>query len=50
MTLSLPIPASRRGPSQVSLQQCLDYFVREEILEKDDAWYDTSVFEQGSTR
>lgn len=39
MTLSLPIPASRRGPSQVTLQQCIDYFVREEILEKDDAWY-----------
>ncbi|KAM3580487.1 ubiquitin-specific protease doa4 [Umbelopsis sp. WA50703] len=39
MTLSLPIPANRRGPSQVTLQQCLDYFVREEILEKDDAWH-----------
>ncbi|CAO3672678.1 unnamed protein product [Umbelopsis ramanniana] len=39
MTLSLPIPASRRGPSQVTLQQCIDYFVREEILEKDDAWH-----------
>ncbi|KAI7872098.1 hypothetical protein BDF14DRAFT_1756361 [Spinellus fusiger] len=39
MSLSLPIPAKRSGPSSVSLLQCLDYFVKEEILEKEDAWF-----------
>lgn len=38
MSLSLPIPAKSTGPTSVSLYQCLDYFVKEEILEKDDAW------------
>lgn len=37
MSLSLPIPKGN-GSSSVSLYQCLDYFVREEVLEKDDAW------------
>ncbi|KAG0938159.1 hypothetical protein G6F32_009539 [Rhizopus arrhizus] len=39
MSLSLPIPAkSRLKISNVTLYQCLDYFVKEEVLEKDDAW------------
>ncbi|KAI9011013.1 hypothetical protein CLU79DRAFT_709908 [Phycomyces nitens] len=38
MSLSLPIPAKRSGPSSVSLFQCLDYFVKEEVLEKDNSW------------
>ncbi|OAD81118.1 hypothetical protein PHYBLDRAFT_129602 [Phycomyces blakesleeanus NRRL 1555(-)] len=38
MSLSLPIPAKRSGPPSVSLFQCLDYFVKEEVLEKDNAW------------
>ncbi|KAG2212280.1 hypothetical protein INT47_001639 [Mucor saturninus] len=37
MSLSLPIPKNN-GASGVSLYDCLDYFVREEVLEKDDAW------------
>ncbi|KAI9322226.1 hypothetical protein BX666DRAFT_1892794 [Dichotomocladium elegans] len=36
MSLSLPIP---KGKSAVSLYQCLDMFVKEEVLEKDDAWH-----------
>lgn len=40
MYLSLPIPTGR-GMSKVSLTQCLDAFLKEEIMEKDDAW---SVF------
>jgi ubiquitin carboxyl-terminal hydrolase 8 len=38
MSLSLPIPANKSGPASVSLYQCLDYFVKEEVLEKSDAW------------
>lgn len=38
MSLSLPIPAKRSGPASVSIYQCLDYFVKEEILDNDDAW------------
>ncbi|KAF1801412.1 hypothetical protein V8B55DRAFT_1565843 [Mucor lusitanicus] len=38
MSLSLPIPAKRSGPASVSIYQCLDYFVKEEILDHDDAW------------
>lgn len=38
MYLSLPIP-SGRGYSKVTLQQCLDSFVQEEVMEKTDAWY-----------
>ncbi|PLW47368.1 hypothetical protein PCASD_02576 [Puccinia coronata f. sp. avenae] len=37
MYLSLPIP-NKRGISKVSLTQCLDAFLKEEIMEKDDAW------------
>lgn len=38
MTLSLPIPANRKGPDSVSLYQCLDHFVKEEIMEDNEAW------------
>ena len=38
MYLSLPLPQTRH---RVSLQQCLDMFVQEEVMEKADAWYDT---------
>ncbi|KAL8278990.1 hypothetical protein RQP46_008659 [Phenoliferia psychrophenolica] len=37
MPLSVPIP-SGRGVSKVDLQACIASFVREEILDKDDAW------------
>ncbi|EMD39329.1 hypothetical protein CERSUDRAFT_64183 [Gelatoporia subvermispora B] len=37
MYLTLPIPSTRSG-SKVSLQQCLDAFVKEEVMEKSDAW------------
>jgi ubiquitin carboxyl-terminal hydrolase 8 len=36
MYLTLPIPA--KGNSKVTLQQCLDAFVKEEVMEKSDAW------------
>lgn len=36
MYLSLPLPQTRH---RVSLQQCLDMFVQEEVMEKADAWY-----------
>ncbi|KAH8921304.1 cysteine proteinase, partial [Atractiella rhizophila] len=35
-TLSLPVPNSKL--SKVTLTQCLDLFVKEEIMEKGDAW------------
>ncbi|CAL1714070.1 unnamed protein product [Somion occarium] len=38
MYLTLPIP-STRGSSRASLHQCLDAFVREEVMEKSDAWH-----------
>ncbi|KIJ65500.1 hypothetical protein HYDPIDRAFT_27500 [Hydnomerulius pinastri MD-312] len=38
MYLSLPIP-SLKGPSKVSLYSCLDAFVKEEVLEKSEAWH-----------
>lgn len=37
MYLSLPIP-SIKGPSKASLYSCLDAFVKEEVLEKSEAW------------
>ena len=37
MPLSVPVP-SRRGVTKVTLDQCISAFVKEEILEKDDAW------------
>ncbi|KAL9545985.1 hypothetical protein MBANPS3_006878 [Mucor bainieri] len=38
MSLSLPIPSKKLRLSSVTLYQCLDYFVKEETLDKDDAW------------
>ena len=38
MYLSLPIPAER-ATDRVTLQQCVDAFVAEEVLEGDDAWH-----------
>ena len=37
MYLSLPIPSSKRG--NFTLRDCLEEFVKEETLEKDDAWH-----------
>lgn len=37
MYLSLPIPAGR-GVSKVTLNQCLDHFVREEVIDRENAW------------
>ena len=37
MYLTLPIP-NHRGTNRVTLQQCLDAFVKEEVMEKSDAW------------
>lgn len=36
MYLSLPVPSTRGA--RVTLEDCLAAFVKEEILEKDDAW------------
>lgn len=38
MYLTLPIPAGR-STSKITLNQCLDAFVRAEVMEKSDAWY-----------
>ncbi|KAI0642296.1 cysteine proteinase [Trametes meyenii] len=38
MYLTLPIPTNR-GHSKVSLQQCIDAFVKEEVMDKSDAWH-----------
>ncbi|KAI0339681.1 cysteine proteinase [Trametopsis cervina] len=38
MYLTLPIP-THRTVSKVTIQQCLDAFVKEEIMEKSDAWH-----------
>ncbi|KAI8377049.1 hypothetical protein EDC96DRAFT_571317 [Choanephora cucurbitarum] len=38
MSLSLPIPTKKLRLSSATLYQCLDYFVKEETLEKEDAW------------
>lgn len=35
MYLTLPIPSAK---NKISLQQCLDAFVQEEVMEKEDAW------------
>jgi ubiquitin carboxyl-terminal hydrolase 8 len=37
MYLTLPVPTGR-GSSKVSLQQCLEAFIKEEVMEKTDAW------------
>ncbi|KAI8876380.1 cysteine proteinase [Backusella circina FSU 941] len=39
MSLSLPIPIKKLRLSSVTLYQCLDYFVKEETLDKEDAWF-----------
>ncbi|CAO3647772.1 unnamed protein product [Cunninghamella echinulata] len=40
MSLSLPIPSkSKLSVGNITLYQCLDHFVKEEILEKSDAWH-----------
>ncbi|GAA5871076.1 hypothetical protein JCM3774_005104 [Rhodotorula dairenensis] len=38
MPLSVPIPGGR-GVGKVSLMACLETFVRDEILDRDDAWH-----------
>ncbi|BGP15879.1 hypothetical protein JCM10213_003692 [Rhodosporidiobolus nylandii] len=38
MPLSVPIPGGR-GVGRVSLMACLETFVRDEVLDKDDAWH-----------
>ncbi|KAF8555660.1 cysteine proteinase [Imleria badia] len=38
MYLSLPIP-NIKGPSKAPLYSCLDTFVKEEVLEKSEAWH-----------
>ncbi|KDE05592.1 hypothetical protein MVLG_04087 [Microbotryum lychnidis-dioicae p1A1 Lamole] len=38
MPLSIPIP-SGRGITKTTLYECIQGFVREEILDKDDAWF-----------
>ncbi|GAA5999531.1 hypothetical protein JCM5350_000048 [Sporobolomyces pararoseus] len=38
MPLSVPIP-SHRGLHKVTLMSCLEAFVKDEILDKDDAWH-----------
>ena len=37
MYLTLPIPTGRS--SKVTLEQCIDAFVKEEVMDKSDAWY-----------
>jgi ubiquitin carboxyl-terminal hydrolase 8 len=38
MYLTLPVPTGR-GSSKVTLTQCLDAFVKSEVMEKTDAWH-----------
>jgi len=38
MYLTLPLPTGRNS-SKVSLTQCLDAFVKSEVMEKTDAWF-----------
>ncbi|KAI7897645.1 uncharacterized protein BX663DRAFT_527436 [Cokeromyces recurvatus] len=38
MSLSLPIPVKKLRLSSVTLYDCLDYFVKEETLDKEDGW------------
>ena len=37
MYLTLPIPTGRSS-SKITLQQCIDAFVQEEVMDKSDAW------------
>ncbi|KAI8976274.1 hypothetical protein BDB01DRAFT_727849 [Pilobolus umbonatus] len=39
MSLSLPVPIKKMRLSSITLYHCLDYFVKEEVLEKEDAWF-----------
>lgn len=43
MYLSLPMPSSK-GPSKVSLQSCLEAFVKEEVLAGSEAWYGAACY------
>jgi ubiquitin carboxyl-terminal hydrolase 8 len=43
MYLTLPVPTGR-GSNKVSLNQCLDAFVKEEVMEKTEAWYCIYIF------
>ncbi|KAI0695051.1 cysteine proteinase [Cerioporus squamosus] len=38
MYLTLPIPTGRSA-TKVTLQQCIDAFVKEEVMDKSDAWH-----------
>lgn len=38
MPLSIPIPTDRKG-NRVTLHECLKEFLKEEILDQDDAWF-----------
>ncbi|OZJ05342.1 hypothetical protein BZG36_01577 [Bifiguratus adelaidae] len=38
MYLSLPIPTTKGRPDRVSLYECLNTFVKEEVMEGDDGW------------
>ena len=38
MYLSLPVPTGRFGKTKCSLEQCLDGFVKEEVMEGENAW------------
>lgn len=49
MYLSLPIPAGR-GTTRVSLNQCLDAFVKPEVMEKGDAWSALASDEPGNSQ
>lgn len=37
MYLTLPVPP-KSGNAKVPLQQCIDAFVKEEVMDKSDAW------------
>ncbi len=37
MYLTLPVPP-KSGNTKVPLQQCIDAFVKEEVMDKSDAW------------
>lgn len=43
MYLTPPVPTGR-GSSRIPLQRCLDAFVKEEVMEKTDAWYVALAF------
>lgn len=45
---SLPLPVPARS-SKVSLRQCLDAFVKTEVMEKNDAWYYSQILTTGDS-